>query len=219
MDYAITGIYRSGTTLCYNILYKLIKESIDESVNETSTGVKIGDINVHKFHEQVVDLDLRQHKTIYCYRDVLDCLSSFIIKYDSTFEDYKIHGKSSIEFINWMIDIDNHMQKRDGFADLCYEECIQDVDSLIDNIAAYYQINIPESFDRDQFKIENVKKITDNRKEHSRIDNFHPKHVHNGEVGRWKSFFTDDQKNIIFNQTSYLDWKYNRYKDFYCEAS
>ena len=160
---------------------------------------------------------MNKYDTIYCYRDVLDCLSSFIIKYDSTFEDYNIQGKSSIEFINWMINIDKKMQQRSGFAEICYEECMDDVDALINNIAAYYEINIPGSFDRDQFKIENIKKITDSRKEHSRIDNFHPKHVHNGERGRWKSFFTTEQKGIIFNQTDYLDWKYNRYNDFYCE--
>lgn len=217
MDYAITGIYRSGTTLCYNILYKLLQESTGINAVETPTGVKIGDINIHKYHEQVVDLDMTKYKSIYCYRDVLDCLSSFIIKYDTTFEDFNLLGKNSIEFINWMINIDKVMSNKSGFADLCYEECIQDIDGLIEDIAFYYRINIPESFDRDQFKIENVKKITDSRKEHSRIDNFHPKHVHNGEIGRWKSFFTTEQKGIIFNQTDYLDWKYNRYNDFYCE--
>jgi len=217
MDFAITGMYRSGTTLCYNILYKLLQASSGNKVLETPTGVKIGDVNIHKFHEQVTDIDMNKYDTVYCYRDVLDCLSSFIIKYDSTFMGFSIQGKSSIEFINWMVGIDKKMQERSGFAEICYEECINDVDTLIDNIAAYYEINIPGSFDRDQFKIENIKKITDSRKEHSRIDNFHPKHVHNGEIGRWKSFFTTEQKSIIFNQTDYLDWKYNRYKDFYCE--
>ena len=50
MDYAITGIYRSGTTLCYNILYKLLQESTGINVVETPTGVKIGDINLQRLY-------------------------------------------------------------------------------------------------------------------------------------------------------------------------
>jgi len=212
-NYAVTGIYRSGTTLCYNILLNLIKQSRDEQVEEIPTGVKIGDIHLHKFHEQVLDLNFDEYKVIYSYRDILDCLSSFIIKYKSSFENFNIHGKGSIDFIKWMIDIDESIQNKHGFAELCYEECIKDTDNLVNNIASYYNINIPVSFDKSQFQIENVKKITDMRKEHSRIDNYHPRHVHNGEVGRWKTFFTEEQRDLIFNKTKYLDWKYNRYKD------
>jgi len=214
MDYAVTGIYRSGTTLCYNILFKLLKESTNQSVNETPTGVRIGNVNVHKYHEQCVDLDLNKYKSIYAYRDVLDCLSSFIIRQKSTFEDFEILGRNSIQFIKWMIDIDERMQQRSGYAELCYEQCVDNVEELVDNIASYYGINIPESFDKSQFRIENVKKITDSREQVSRIDNYHPRHVHNGEIGRWKTFFTESQKEIIFNETKYLDWKYNRYKDY-----
>ena len=217
MDYAITGIYRSGTTLCYNILSKLVESSTGSSAKNISTGVQIGDIKIHKYHEQAPELDMNKFKTIYSYRDILDCLTSFIIKRKTTFEDLEIVGRNSVEFVNWMIDVDKLMQKKHGYAEICYEQCIADTDSLVENIAAFYNINISESFDKEQFKIENVKKITDSREKHSVIDQYHPNHVHNGEVGKWKSFLTTEQKGIIFNQTDYLDWKYNRYNDFYCE--
>ena len=213
-DYAVTGIYRSGTTLYYNILFKLLESVTNKKAIDISTGVQIDNIRVHKYHEQCVNLNLQQYKSIYSYRDILDCLSSFIIRDKSTFEDFKIHGHSSIEFVNWMISIDESMQNRDGYAEICYEHSINNIEDLIDNIASYYEIDIPESFDKSQFKIENVKKITDSREKVSRIDNYHPRHVHNGEIGRWKTYFTESQKELIFSKTNYTDWKYNRYKDF-----
>ena len=214
MDYAITGIYRSGTTLCYNILSELVKSSTGSSAKNIPTGVQIGNIKIHKYHEQTPNLDMNKFKIIYSYRDILDCLSSFIIKRKTTFEDFEILGKSSVEFVKWMIEIDRRMQEKHGYAEICYEYCIGDTDSLVENIASYYDINIPESFYKDQFKIENVKKITDFREKHSVIDQYHPNHVYNGEVGRWKTFFNEEQKEIIFNNTQYLDWKYNRYSIF-----
>lgn len=215
-DYAVTGIYRSGTTLYYNILFKLLESVTNKKSIDIPTGVQIDNIRVHKYHEQCVNLNLQQYKSIYSYRDILDCLSSFIIRDKSTFEDYRMHyyGYNSIEFINFMISIDESMQNRDGYLEICYEQSINNVESIIDIIASYYEIDIPESFDKSQFKIENVKKITDVRKQVSSIDNFHPRHVHNGEIGRWKTYFTEDQKELILSKTNYTDWKYNRYKDF-----
>lgn len=215
MKYAVTGMYRSGTTLCFNILSKLIQEVSGESIVPIPTGVLIGDIEVHKFHEQSKYLNFNEYKSLYSFRDVLDCLSSFIKKYNTNFDDFKIHGKNSVEFVQWMIDIDKTVENKSGYAEICYEECILNIDDLINNIASFYEINIPESFDRSQFFIENVKKITDSRKEHSTIDQYHPRHVFNGEVGRWKTFFSEDQKKLIFEETDYINWKYERYREFF----
>lgn len=215
MKYAVTGMYRSGTTLCFNILSKLIKEISGEDIVSIPTGVSIGSIEIHKFHEQSEDLNFNEYKSLYSFRDVLDCLSSFIVKYNTDFENFKIHGKNSIEFIQWMIDIDTKVKNKSGYAEICYEECILNLDDLIDNIASFYEINIPNSFDKSQFKIENIKKITDSRKEHSVIDQYHPRHVLDGEIGRWKTFFSEEQKEAIFNKTNYINWKYERYKEFF----
>ena len=215
MKYAITGMYRSGTTLCFNILSKLLEETTGKSIASIQTGVKIGDYEIHKFHEQSSDLNFDQYKTIYSYRDILDCLSSFIVKYNTTFEEFNVHNKSSVEFVKWMIDMDTKVKKKSGYAEICYEECILNVNELIENIALFYQINIPESFNREQFKINNVKSVTDKREKHSVIDQYHPRHVYNGEIGRWKSFFTEEQKEIIFTQTDYINWKYQRYEEFF----
>ena len=59
-DYAVTGIYRSGTTLYYNILFKLLESVTNKKSIDIPTGVQIDNIRVHKYHEQCVNLNLQQ---------------------------------------------------------------------------------------------------------------------------------------------------------------
>lgn len=209
-DIYISGIYRSGTTLCYNIARALVSsDQNDHSI--TPDGLHVGNYRLHKVHEELVKKKLNGI-IIYCYRDILDTLVSFFDKYQMDFETFHLRNYDSLGYINAMIEMDYDVMKRKNINQLCYENFHENTEELIDTISKILEIDRPPNLDADQFLAEKIKELVKGRETFDRIDLYHPNHIGDGKIRKWEQRLKPEELKEIFTKTKYIIWKEKRYE-------
>lgn len=205
-----TGIYRSGTTLVYNIVRKII-ETISSPLYRTDMGCMNKTYKIHKKHEDAVlgrNTIKPSEKTIYSYRDLRDVVASFCIKRNMNINNFNINGQKVIRFIECMIKYDKAMMKRNNILVLRYEKDIMDIKSLIPKIVNFLnvKINIDDTF-INCFTIESIKKHIENIKTPFDRDTlFWQKHISDAKIGKWQNYFTKKERAIFNNNSMLCEW-------------
>ena len=210
LNIIISSMYRAGSTLCYNIVSDSLEAHHDVKKSLTSDGCEVNGVGIHKHHQETPSILKSNDTVIYLYRDILDTLVSYCQRKNTNFSTFNLHGWDAIEYINIMIKLDNEMKSYPiKKLDLCYEETILDVKGLCKKLESFLEIQIPYS---NSYEINNVKSITSNLDKHNLETNYHPNHVKDGKIGKWKSFINENDLEKVYKNTNYLEWKRSRYK-------
>lgn len=187
----VNGLYRSGSTVIYNIVRHLI---IDQVVKDA----------VVKHHENWLNKRVFKSDTnIYSYRDVRNCAASFMRKRGWTehnFEHPSIRVKSAKEFMTFLVTTDKAVEaklksEQLKFTELRYEDDIINIEKGISKILTSLNINIPEEVVDilvECHNIQAVKKFTDTLDSgEDKKTQFHPNHV-SLEKTNYKEYLSDE---------------------------
>ena len=212
-DIVCGGMYRSGTTLVYNMVCDMIENQTQVEPVFTPTGKRFGNIYLHKIHEDTPDYITRslvgKIKVIYNYRNILDCLVSMCQKNNLAYKNFNLHGRDPLEFIRWMINLDNQVCASKGkFLEIRYESQITQIDTLHIELGNF--LGIDPDIDISKYEFSKVKEKTDSLNTLDRRSNFWPNHLADGKVGKYMDFLEDSQIKSIYSNTEYVDWAKRR---------
>ena len=189
------GMYRSGSTVIYNILQKLIEHHNLQ-------------VQLYKVHQEWNRDRVDPSFSIYSYRDIRDVCISFMQKDKMTFESFKIHNWDIVEFCKKMINYDQlvkHYKKDDAkVLILKYEEDVigNDVVPLCIKISDFLELPNTTCCDiGKQFSLKVVKKYCDTLKTLDRKSGFWPGHAHDGKSGKYKEILTSTQLLHLYKNT------------------
>jgi hypothetical protein len=204
------GMYRSGTTLVYNLIIEIIKKHTGSPGSIIPTGTRIDNFYVHKYHQETPDfLNSEDALVIYSYRNVLDCLVSFFQKYNKQYNNFQLQGRDSIQFIDWMIELDFKMLSSTAdYLEISYEKEISNVILLCEKLKNF--LNLYVEIDVEKYLFDNLKRKIDSLRTVDRESNFWPNHLNDGKVGKFKEFLTREQMEQIYKLTDYQQWAIRR---------
>lgn len=195
------GMYRSGTTLIYNILKQAQKEKM-----------------IKKVHQDWLDHKHFEDTSVYSYRDVRDVIASFCYRDKMNFNSFNIHRRNAINFCRWMIEYDykfKEFSNKNPARTLIFR---YESDIVNDNIILYEKITnffgistFPENL-KEKFKFEKIKKHTDSIKKHEPETEFWPNHLNDGSTEKFKKIFSHDEINLFYDDPIIHQWlKENNY--------
>lgn len=203
----INGMYRSGSTVLYNIAKQLCQEQ--EITN-----------NIQKIHEGWLKKNVKQHTLhIYSYRDIRTVTASFMRKrgwQEHDFPHEALRGNRDAKaFMRFLVatDIATRNKMRDASLKHCilrYEEDVKDLRQGIAKIAKFLNLSqSPDFIDMiyDVHNIKRVNKYVQNRVTREGLNGedpgtmYHPNHV-SLEHTDWRDWISEEswQDSII------LDW-------------
>lgn len=199
------GMYRSGSTILYNIVLDLIDNSCF----------------VDKIHQETPTFINNKNIIIYSYRNVLDCLVSIIQlntssnaphRSGTTFETCNVYGRNSIDFVNLMINLDNTMvENKNKYLDICYEkDIVPEINNAYFKIKKYLNSDI--NIDVNKYELYTVKKTTSKLIKVDSNSKFWPNHISDGKIDKFKYFLSDSQMQLINRHTDYNKWYKKRYE-------
>jgi len=174
-EYTVCGMFRSGTTLMYNVLHYL--------KNNCNANIEI----IHKKHvTQQSDCNL-----IYSHRDIRDVMASMCQLCRSYPQDFDSHQKNFKDFIDFLIEIDgNNCQHNALILNLKYEVYIYNFDFLLKELNKKIKFDLTDELINKIEKEFNIKKTYDYTKrllEADPITQYWASHIHDGIIEKWKS--------------------------------
>ena len=147
-------------------------------------------------------------KSIYSYRDVRDVAASYCYRYNMNFDNFQVHGRRIMQFLQWIIKYDKVIKCKnwDNILYLKYE------DDIIGNpISTYNKISdflgVSNEYNTElstKLHIDKQKRFTDNLTSLDTDTNFWPNHIKDGLPGKYKHVFTEEQINLI-NSNKYVE--------------
>jgi hypothetical protein len=200
----INGMYRSGSTVLYNIAKQLCQEQ--EVTN-----------NIQKIHEAWLKKNVKQHTLhIYSYRDIRAVTASLMRKRgweEHNFPHEALRGNRDAKaFMRFLVatDVATRNKMRDAGLKHCilrYEEDVKDLRRGILKIAKFLELSQSPDFIDMIYDAHNIKRVNDyitkNVKEPGEDPGtmYHPNHV-SLERTDWRDWISEDswQDSII------LDW-------------
>lgn len=212
-------MYRSGSTLCYNITktiiekgrygYSLAYPSVEDIEKKEMVVCKCHDID-----EKWGVRDERYWKNftcIYSYRDIRDALVSFCQWRQMTLENFDFQGLSAAEMINWLLEMDEKWRSEENLLLLRYEDYVPYDGSKIQEITARITtfLNLIISQEtlesiKTNFNFKSMKDIADSLVEGDKNTLLNPKHLSDGLTNKYKTYFTADEQNRYFLSNSRL---------------
>jgi len=161
----VCGMYRSGSTLIYQIVANLIGYDKGLGLRWTRQDLeriqKTGDTGILKIHTPVPDMEqiVRDRRYIYSYRDIRDVFASMSVKrYRNS--DGKLSPLLNVGRICGCIESDAYFRARSSLI-VRYESEIESLNVLVERVASSLGI---ESYDRsiaERLSLQNVKQFTD----------------------------------------------------------
>lgn len=212
-------MYRSGSTLLFNILKYLCKEFnlLNSSGNKLTT---------HKVHLDWTNPTIPQkwafikescepeNLVLYSRRDIRDVICSYAVREKVAIEDFRHSGRNYIKFLEWIVANDLLIQKESNdnsnIKILNYENEIQGderLQSLFDKILLYFEIkNTNKDLNIDKFKFLNTKKICDTLKKLEGTTQYWPNHLGDGAISKYQNILTEKQLNYIEDNKFLKSW-------------
>lgn len=216
------GMYRSASTLSYNIA-KTIIEKAGLGYPLAYPGVE--DINkkeiiISKCHEidpkwGVYDEKYwRQFYCIYTFRDIRDVMASFCIWRNMTLKDFDFQGNTARSMITWLLDMDDRWRSMEKLLLLKYKDHVpygkREIGILAYKISSFLKIDVSAqnySEIADRFNIDSMKQISDNLLEGDKTTLLNPNHIKDGKPGKWKTQFTEEEKQeYFFSNNRLMEW-------------
>ena len=189
----VNGMYRSGSTVIYNIVRHIINSGLIEQ-------------HIHKCHEDWNPLAVTAHDiNIYSSRDVRTATASFIRKKEWTEYNFKhnaIKVKTAKEYMKFLVRTDyatkNAMRSTDVI--LKYEEDVLTLRLGVVKILNTLKVTATEVLIEQIYAAHNIKKVkeyVDTLTTRSDIrTKFHPNHI-SLEVTDWKQYLSKDSWDDI----------------------
>lgn len=197
----INGLYRSGSTVIYNIVRQLIVEGLVKD-------------NVVKHHEHWLGIPIfHSDLNIYSYRDVRNCTASFMRKRGWTehnFQHPSIRTKTAKEFMCFLVRTDravkNRVEKEHlSIYELRYEEDIINIELGIKKILSSLNLLLPKDVVDILIECHNihaVKKFVDTLTvREDRRTQFHPNHISLDKTD-YKNWLSEES----WNDPDILSW-------------
>lgn len=170
MNLYCNGMYRSGSTLTFNLCNQLHKDYRDQVPR------------AHKIHElwhrQVKDKDL----LIYSYRDIRVSAASMMRKRGLTVDTFKsYHRDGIVSWLEMLVDYDDSVRSSSNKKlILRYEKDILDIEATVIRVSSFFNITL-ESCKIEEycamFNIVKTKTYVDSLKHHDMKTHYHPNHI------------------------------------------
>lgn len=197
----VNGLYRSGSTVIYNIVRHIITDKLLKD-------------SVVKQHEHWVTRPLQKHDlNIYSYRDVRAITASLMRKRgwtEQTFSHPSIRSNSTKNFMLFLVDVDQKVRDRIEREQLNhlimrYETDIINIEQGIRKIVSSLALELPEEVIQILVECHNIEAVklyvdTLSSKEDKRTL-FHPNHV-SLEKTEFKDYLKDDS----WDHPDILNW-------------
>ena len=215
----VCGMYRSGSTLLFNILKYLCNE-----LDILNLGAKT--LTTHKVHLDWTNPTMPQkwafikescepeNLVIYSRRDVRDVICSYIEREKCTLGDFRHAGKDYIKFLEWVVKNDELINKESvrnsNIKILRYENDIkgdENLPFLIDKILLYFKITSPrKNLELEQFKFLTTKNKCDMLDGLEGASQYWPNHLTDGSIGKYNTLLTKEELNSISNNKILKKW-------------
>lgn len=214
------GMYRSGSTLQYQITSKLIEKKklgVRVEWKEINSLISfLGELNDNSFkvvktHEINDDLisfiknNLDNVKIIYIYRDLRDVFLSHLIKNNTTFEEVYQSG-----FIDHCINLYDKWMSLSNVYVSKYEDVVNNIKSEVKSISEFLNMNCSDnelieiannySFKKQKDRITRINKDSIQTYGNLKFDPknlLHHNHLNKGEIGGWRTYFTSSQIQLL----------------------
>tara|TARA_Y100000004_G_scaffold169446_1_gene203710 strand:+ start:8097 stop:8798 length:702 start_codon:yes stop_codon:yes gene_type:complete len=215
----VCGMYRSGTTLQWNLLKQIFRmHSIRDRFERPMQVVKVHlDWTNLKIPKKWVFIErgmTSKNFVIYSRRDIRDVIVSFCQRKKVNLNDFRHNYENYIGFLKWIVENDNLISKEalsnKNIKIFSYEKNILGDDNLYElykTFAGYF--GVFDFFNEDflvKFKFDNVKKYTSSLKEHESKTEYWPDHLNDGKVGKYKSHINNDELQEILSEPILKDW-------------
>ncbi|WP_339687042.1 sulfotransferase domain-containing protein [uncultured Nonlabens sp.] len=216
-----SGMYRSGSTLQYQIVSEIIEsenlgkrvewleiDSIMENIEAWSNDDSYWVVKCHEINEALMDYILRNQsrfRIIYIYRDLRDVFLSHMIKNDLNF---KVLFESA--FLDECLELYNKWTSFSNIYISRYEDVINNMEKEICEINNYLKLSLTDSFileTAEKYSFHNQqKRINDIRRGKLQVHKglkfdsknlLHHNHLNKGEVGGWTNAFNDEQNEKL----------------------
>lgn len=217
------GMYRSASTLSYNIAktliergnlgYSLAYPSVPDIDKKEMIISKCHDMD-EKWGSVSKEKYWKQFHVIYSYRDIRSVICSFCQWREMTLQNFDFQGYTAESMINWLLEMDEKWRSVDNLLLLKYADYFPygklEVGLLTREIAKFLNINPTfETYTEiaNKFNFDTVKKFTDGLEEGDKETLLNPKHLSDGQVGKWKIYFTDrEQSDYFLSNKKLMNW-------------
>jgi hypothetical protein len=215
----VCGMYRSGSTLLFNIIKYLCKE-----FNILNSSEKL--LTTHKVHLDWTNQSIPQkwafiksscepdNLVIYSRRDIRDVICSYFKREQCSLEDFSHGGRDYMNFLKWVVNndslIDEESERNINIKILSYEHDIQGdekLSPLINKTLSYFCTqDSSKDLNLDQFKFLTTKRRSDSLSKLDGSTQYWPNHLGDGKVCKYNSLLTKHQLNSIENDQILKPW-------------
>lgn len=219
MVVASVGMYRSASTLSYNIAKTIVEKG---GFGYSSAYPSIGDIYkkeiiVCKCHDLDEKWDISKNEywrsfyCIYTYRDIRSVMASFCMWRKMTLDTFNFQGKDANSMIDWLLEMDEKWRSVEKVLLLKYRDHFpyqkRQVVKLARKIAAF--LNLEPSIETYteiaiNFNFDAMKKKADALSEGDKETLLNPNHLSDGEIHKWKKLFNKEEQDRFFNSNGKL---------------
>ncbi len=219
MIYICSGMYRSGSTLQYQIVGELVERYMDFGVvagwvhHMNYPQFERGDnggpvvIKSHILTDQMIDaVDDGRSAIVYIYRDIRDVAASLMQTKNKTFQQIVESGVLDVCVKNFYVSTsltDSYIAR--------YESVVVNLRAEIASVAKWLGINVPvKSLEAiaDKLSIESQKKVIETYKASNEFiqqqkQKFHPKtllhhnHINDGAIGKYKWVLSYEEIELL----------------------
>lgn len=215
------GMYRSASTLTYNITKNIIER---ENLGNCLAYPNIRDIDskniiVCKCHDLDEKWDIAKEEywkkffCIYSYRDIRDVIASFCVWRNMTLDAFDFQGHSVHSLISWLLDLDEKWRSSPNLLLIKYSDYLpyqkREIVKLSRKIASFLNICPSEQTYIEiakTFNINTVKDFCDNLEEGDKSTLLNPRHVSDGKRGKWKQFTEKEKHKYFYSNVRLMEW-------------
>jgi hypothetical protein len=213
MVISCVGMYRSGSTLTFNIVNTIVKNGglgtylAYPDIRHLSSK----EIVVCKYHDVDPKWDISKNEhwkkclNIYTFRDIRDVLSSFCVWYDMGLDNFNFQGNNAAQMIDWLIKLDKKWKSSAGLI-LKYDDYHpydeKSVLKLTNKIINYIDIHPPKETINEiceKYTFKSCKDVADQLLEGDKTTLLNPRHLADGKIGKWRTFFSLEDQNKYFD--------------------
>ena len=215
----ICGMYRSGSTLLFNIVKHLCKE-----FNVLNFSGK--PLTTHKVHLDWTNNSVFRkwayiekswdpnNLVIYSRRDVRDVICSYFQREKCSLENFQHAGKNYIDFLCWIVKndwlIDAAAKSTSNIKILSYEKEINGDSNLMllaSKIISLFNVNQTlKHTDLTSFQFMSSKNKTDILSKMDGLTQYWPNHLNDGKIGKYKNILNNKQLSSIENDKTIKRW-------------
>jgi galactitol-specific phosphotransferase system IIB component len=214
----VCGMYRSGSTLLWNMLKKICSShSIKADVKKVHL-----DWTNSKSEKKWAYIDEYMQQddiVVYSRRDIRDVIISYSQREKVSVNDFRNAGRDYLRFLEWVVENDNLIEEESlsnhNILVLNYEKNIagdHNLHSLYEALGRHLGIDTVPDYDViEEFRFNNVKKISSNLQKMDGQTQYWPNHLKDGKAKKYIEFLSEDQQAEILSNSLLENWliKYN----------